>query len=390
MNDFLGTARTDLDLAGIRQKLDYLGENKISSPLISRLEFRVRTRDLNISPDDYRLRITPSSPVLALRNRQFQDNAIQSVNDDLQFSLNNALEVRYKLLIRYLYYQERLRLTDQELTLLEDELKIITGESEFGDLAVDDLVETERKITETKVDRSDLQSRLKKIALTMRDLYPFSGDISISFDQLIGVANLNSVVVQIGSRPDTSNLIVGRKKSSLALEQAKYNIKLAETFRNLGFIEAQYRPYRADGFRNQLGFEIGFRIPIFNEDKADHQRTYLNLIEDKADIARQNNRVSLEQQIAMEDVSAAISKYEIIHARMEQLFPGNSLEAYKKQMLKKPEKLLKIKDNQLKMSRDLIDNLEEVYLNYIDFLDVYGKLAESPLKNFLSPALEQF
>ena len=92
----------------------------------------------------------------------------------------------------------------------------------------------------------------------------------------------------------------------------------------------------------------------------------------------------------MEDASTSISKYEIIHARMEQLFPGNSIEAYKKQMMKKPEKLLEIKDSQLKMTRDLIDYLEDVYMKYIDFLDVHGKLAESPLKNYLSPSLDQF
>ncbi len=388
INSFIGSARNDIDLSDIKDRLDYLGENRISPPPIDRLEFRIRTRDLNFSPDDYRLRITPVNPAEIIRNRQYQQSAVNALNDDMQFSLNNALKVRYQMILHYLFYKARLNLISDEIILLNDELKVIRSKGEYEELDADDLVNTEREITEAKVDKAGLENKMKRAELTIKGLYSFEGSININIDQLISIENINSMILQIGSVVDSSNLYLAHEKTKYDLKESKYKVDLSESFRNLGFIEAQYRSYRDDEFSQQLGFEIGFRLPIFNDDKADRQRSYLNLIEDKAKISKEENRLSHEKQVAQLNVLSSISKYEIVNSRLEQLFPGNSAEIYKKELEKNPGKFLSIKENHIRMKNLKLDNQEDAYLDYIEFLDVYGKLTEAPLRNYLTPSLD--
>ncbi len=389
LNAYLGTARYDISLQGTRDQLDYLGNNRIRTPIINRLEFRAQTQDLNIVPESYRLRITPTNPFENIRNRQMQEIEDSVFSGDLQFKMNNALIIRYRLIIHYIFYRERLDLIDQQIGLLNDELKFIKNEGEFDELDPLKLVDTEKELTEKRIEKSEMDSRIKKSEITIRGLYDFSGEININRSQLISVSNMNSLVLGIHIARDSLNIYLSREKLKQDLRQAKFRTDLARSFRNIGFLEAQYRPYRGDYFSNRLGFEIGIRIPVFNEDKADHQRSYLNLLGDQHDYSQKKDQLSRDQEISFIDIMSSISKYEIINSMLELLFPGDNIDIYKKQVNKNPEKLFKIKSDQLKMMEDRIDYIEKVYEDYIDFLDEYGKLSGMPLHNYLSPSLDE-
>jgi hypothetical protein len=394
LNSFLGTARTDMDLEGIYKKLEYLGENKISSPVINQTELRIRTRDLNISPDDYSLRIFPTSPAAVSMNKQYNKIQVNSLNNDLQFALNNALKTRYKLFINYLYYTEKIKLIQDEDRLLSDELKIIKGKGEFETMDIEDLIDTERRIINLQVDETELESKVEKIKITINDLYNFQGDISINLNDLISVARISSLISEISSASDSTNIYLTHAKSKLNIKESKYKVELAESSKNMGFIQTQYSVYRGNNpeatpVSKRLGFEIGIRIPFTNSDKADNQRAYLNLIEDHFDATKKENALTTEQQYSTINLVTSISKYNIINNKLDQLFPGNTFDIYQKHIGKDPDKLLKIKNTQLKLLGSRLELLEETYSNYIDFIDVYGRLSETPLRNYLLPGLDE-
>lgn len=389
-NAYLGTARNDIDLSDINEKLGYLNTNRIGPPAINRMEFRMQSRDLNISPEDFRLRLTPTNPGEFSSNRVYQNAEINSLDKDYQFTLNNALIIRYKLIVNYLFYRERINIADQELQMLQDDLTIIKGKGEFEQLDATALVDSERKKTETQIEKTEFESRLKKAEVAIRGLYEFQGDINLTFDQLTGIESLNSMVLQFSQATDSANIYLAREQSKLDLKESKYKVDLSESFRNIGFLQANYRRFKGTSINDRLGLEIGIRIPITDPDKADNQRAYLNLIGDREDMTKREKWLFHEQQVSLINVLASIEKYEIVNAKIEELFPGNSLDLYKKQMNKNPDKLLQIKNDQIRMRLSRLEYLQEAYSNYIDFLDVYGKLAETPLKNYLLPGLDEY
>ena len=103
---------------------------------------------------------------------------------------------------------------------------------------------------------------------------------------------------------------------------------------------------------------------------------------------RQEKWLTDEQQYALTDLSASLGKLRIIESRMNQLFPGNSMELYNKRADKDPDNLLKIQNSLIRMKEVRLEYLEDTYSDFINLLDVYGKLAEAPLRNYLSPELE--
>jgi hypothetical protein len=394
LNSYLGSAKTDFDINEIYKKLEYLGENEISSPVINRLELRLQTNDLNITPDDFKMRISPTNPRERIMNKQYNKIQISSLNNDLQFALNTALKTRYQLFINYLYYKEKLNCINDEMLLLNDELTVIKGKSEFETLDVEDFIDTEAKLTNLQVNKTEIGSRLEKIEITIKSLYDFNGNKHYNINQLISIENINSLIKEISTGFDSSNIYLTHVKSKYDLKESKYNVDLSESSRNLGFLQARYRIYRGNDptpppVTDRLGIEIGIRIPITNADKADNQRSYLNLMDDHYEIAKRENWLTNEQQFSLINLIASISKYQTIDAKLEQLFPDNSLDFYKKHISKDADKLLKIKNSQIKMNDSKLEYLEEIYSNYIDFLDIYGKLSEIPLKNYLLPGLDQ-
>ena len=99
LNAYFTTARNDIEIDDIQKRLEYLDEFRINTPVINRVEFRTRARNLNFTQQEYRLRFTPTNPLEIIRNSEYQKLQINSLNNDLKFSLNTALKIRYQLII---------------------------------------------------------------------------------------------------------------------------------------------------------------------------------------------------------------------------------------------------------------------------------------------------
>ena len=388
--NYLGSARSDIRINEVNQKLEYLQENKITSPWLNRVEMRIESQDLNISPEDLRLRINPTNPFEISMNNQYHKIQVGKLYNDMQFNLNLALRTRYGLLVTYLYLKEKIKILEEEAMRLTDEMAVIRGDSEFEPLNVEGIVDMEVKTTDLQIKQTEFKSKLEKSLVSIKLLYEFEGDIQMVLGDLTDVKKMSSLIGEISPEPDTANIYISNAISDLDLRKGKYNVDLGEARRNLGFFQAQYNTDRADPLNDRLGFEIGIRLPITNEDKADLRRSYLDLIEDRFEISRRELWLSEEQQFAFINVMASINKFGIVNSKLSLLFPNDSMEAYSRNADNDPNDLLNIKNNLIKLKDTRLEMLYEVYLNYIEFLDVSGKLPETPLVNYLSPGLNQF
>ena len=103
MEDFLASARNDLALGPSRAKLEFLKDNNFNGPWISRLEFRTRSNDANLSQEDFRFRLTPGNPSELKAYKRYYDKQLNLLNTEYQEELNNALLLRYFLAIDHIF-----------------------------------------------------------------------------------------------------------------------------------------------------------------------------------------------------------------------------------------------------------------------------------------------
>jgi len=94
---------------------------------------------------------------------------------------------------------------------------------------------------------------------------------------------------------------------------------------------------------------------------------------------RQEHWLSEEQQFALINVITSVNKFNVVDSKLMQLFPGYSMDPYTKNPIMTRMILLNIKSTMIKLKNRRLELLYEVYLNYSEFLDVSGKLSESPL-----------
>jgi len=232
-DNYLGSARSDINVHEIQNKLEYLGENKITSPVLNRIEMRFQTDDLNLSPEDLRLRVSPTNPFEISMNKQYHKIQVNKLYNDLQFNLNLALRIRYDLLINYLYIKEKITLLNEEAIRLKDELAVIRGDSEFEPLDVEGIVDMELNSTELLIDQTEYASRLNKELIAIKLLFQFNGDIPMDINDLISVENLTSLLAEITPAPDSTNIYVSNAISDFDLRTGKYQVDMAEARRNM-------------------------------------------------------------------------------------------------------------------------------------------------------------
>ena len=129
MNEFLGSNTSAYELEVIKQQQDYLNNNDFSSPFLREIEFRMRSRSLESSPDDFRFRVSPINPWERKANDNYVEVLDEQLNTQWKVDFSQVLFRRYSLLIELFYHQEQLEINSNHRVKYE-RLMSIYGQQE--------------------------------------------------------------------------------------------------------------------------------------------------------------------------------------------------------------------------------------------------------------------
>ncbi|MDP6180615.1 MAG: hypothetical protein QGG48_12060, partial [Desulfatiglandales bacterium] len=88
------------------------------------------------------------------------------------------------------------------------------------------------------------------------------------------------------------------------------------------------------------------------------------------------------------NLNGLLEKYDILFAKKESGNSEASLKVFMRIEGGDPLVLIDLKESILERDVDMATIKAEIYSNYIELLDVSGKLSEQPLKNYISAGLE--
>ncbi len=390
MESFLATSRNDLALKPVKAKMDFLQKNDFKGPWINRLEFRTGSDNLDWSLEDYRLRITPGNPAELKANNRYYAKQTALLDIEYQETLADAIKSRYILLIDHYFEFEKIHALEQQAVINKQLLDVMSKSS--GEFALDlgDLIDAQSDDLDMTIDIEDAKIYLNEIEYTMKEWYSFTGSINWDETDLMDVIDILKLFTTLKGLPAGQHIELAKLEQKNALAAERFSIEKSEALRNIGYFQADYVTDRGDATIDHFGYQIGVRIPIVNPDKPALNRRKLDIMDDEAMLNDEKDIYRKQMELAVLRMEHYSVQYREIEAKLEMASKQNLLS------LQTPDKSIKISDL-LKMNAFYLDLLNKkrvtgknIFQNYLEYLDLNGKLSEMPLKNYLSRNLTEF
>jgi len=388
--DFLAKAQEDQAVEQQVQFMNYLSTVSPNLPLIEELELRTETNDFDLASQQYLLRLRTNSKKEQQLNRNLHHIRIQLNDAERQLLLSEALAERYDLLT-HTYFQKILKQKEVELLqVYEDQLRVLRGEAEFGKAAPGKLIEVEEGYFATerdllKYDHQIAQSKAYGTLLTGSEVD------SIDFREgLPEVIAIKAIAQRIDTEPATNHVLFGQKQVRLLRAQQRRVLEEVESNRWFDYVQARYQNRGDDPFREEFAIGMGVKLPFKGSKKLDIQELEINEREEEKDIDQLKNTIALRIYRSKGQLNQLIQEYELTARQHDQSQAAFTLGQYRQTEGARPADLLSIKEVILRRERKLIRLHYDITLEYLDLLEVSGKITATPRLNYLSKALESF
>jgi len=386
----LATSRSDLALKPVEAKMSFLKSNDFKGPWINRLEFRAGSDNLDFNLEEYRLRITPGNPAELKANNRYYDKQTALLNIEYQETLADAIKDRYRLMIDHYFEYTKKETLEKQIGINRQLIDMMTKST--GEYALDlgDLIDAQSDDLDMTIKIEDSKIYIDELEYTMKEWFPFNGSINWDEQKLVDVDGILKLFAEMREQEIGQHIELAKLEQKNALAAERYSIEKSEAMRNIGYLQGSYVTDRGDIASEHFGYQIGVRIPIVNPDKPALNRRKLDLMDDEAQLKDEQDIYRKQMGLTALRMDHYAVQYHAIASKLESLSKQNLLS------LQKPDDNIKISDL-LKMNEYYLDLLDKkrstgknIFQNYLEYLDLSGKLSEMPLKNYLSKNLSEF
>lgn len=371
---FLSAAITDIELQEIQAAQDFVQNNKFNSPWLRELEFRAKSNDREISIEDYRLRFGFINPYEIRANKHYQKELDHTIQLRKRMKLNDVLKMRYELLIEHIYLSSQVKNGEKMLNFYTKLRGIVYNSSDEN--AKEDVLDLEDKIFKQRSRLNDIQQKLKINEYLIKEKLESNGSIELDTSSLI---TINFIFTQLNLQKDTVDLKKALADQEYKLRESRFTVEKAESFRNIGFFQAEYDIERGDELSDQLGYRIGVTIPVVNPDKPNLQRDRLALVENQAKQERRMAEVQRNREILQIDFEYIKEQMTLLDEQLRfiDVFESTEARAHIDLIRKSAEFRFLLESRKMGLFTLLVRK-------YIDKLYQNGKLATSPMVNHIS------
>ena len=280
------------------------------------------------------------------------------------------LSTRYHLLIRLLFIEKRLKF----YTSINDESRQLISTYSQMEGRVREVIQLRKSIFENNL-RIDglIGERNEAEYMISRHLNGDNKLLLTGFNTITPTQIQQELLLETESE---ESLLVLNEKNKLRLAESEWNINKSESFGNIGFFQAEYRSNRGDAFNENLGWQIGFQIPVFNKDNPDLQRRKLDLLEDEIEVKKVEEAVDLNKFEYRNRLKTLLKQYQNVEDELVLLESEFNTEDV--------AVLLELNDFKTSLNSEKIKLHQEILTIYVYWLSATSRLMGDPLINQLS------
>ena len=314
-----------------------------------------------------------------------------------QLYLHQALADRYLTLTSLNFVPELQKEKQKLFGFLDQKVKILEQTmAQGGDIKVKDVIDTENDKNFLKITVADLENQAAFQTVRIQQFLNTKEQTSIDFNNFISIEKITEVINEAAFSTPTNPLIPFKEAQS-AYEKARLNLVNAENRQIFNFLQIGYqnpifvleRPDKQKSVNN-FQVRIGLTAPISGNNNPDKSKYILAQKEAENDIettTQLNQKAVVTQLVKVQNLirSYAICNEQIGKSMIKKMLDNPTLTA---QIT--PLELLELHIAQQKLLVRRLEIKQELTAEYVRFLDLNGKISQTPLRNYLSQNLENF
>lgn len=388
VKSFLATAQHDRLLQHANEKVDFLESTSSNTPFIDRAELRTRTDDFELTKQRYSLRLYPNGFGETDAGRKVYETSLQrsKVQSELQF--HQALKKRYLLVLDLLHLVNNLELSRQAKSIYEDMVTVLEKNRASLDFDINDLIKASDDLTETELEIIELEASKQSLEHLIRSYMPTKGAIVFSTENLVDVDVIRNITQQTLDTSAQDNVYI--RESLLRVDCAKslHALEEAESRNHLRYFEISYDNDQRHDSSKAYFLELGIKFPFINSNRLDINRRKMQLLAAQARDKELKSEFEAGLKTLTDNIKGLLRQYSVLTGIKQKAGTDSLLNTYMKVQGVSPLVLLEMKESTLKRAVELEKIHYDLLSNYIELLDITGKLSEKPLKNYLSTNLE--
>lgn len=382
VSDFLITAFESRSLNAFDVQTNFLKPSNYRIPIIDELEIRAGNDELNYEDLQYALRVSPSNPWKIRRNNSLFNATRKELNIRRQIGFKENLSDRYQLLTTYFFEKSLHELIRKQQILISKKASVFQEnmESDLFDArdfaeAMLDQVEVLESMDDALVQWNQTQERI--LAILNTNTFDWN-----SFN-LISINKIDSISSQIASSSISS---VELDLISQRMEVARQEVRVEKADFDIGFLQAEYFPFTNRD--SEIGYSIGFTIPIFQNNRPQIAERKLDELELKSEFETEQYQDSIRKTLEYEHLKNLILHHKMIEEEVNKI----DLETLVNNLARiedyDPIAILELEEGILKIDEMLLKSQQRVLDQYLDFLFTFDVIIDLPLINYLSDSLE--
>lgn len=371
----------------IQDNLRFLTIEKQNLALINELEFRTETDELDLSRQEYMMRLGFTNK----KSRRAQDAITQNHIQYYQLQGEAVAEMelinRYELILAWQKTQSKFTYLETSKPLLVDQKTVYQRLLESSlDLDIKDLLKVESELQE--LERGLLQLRLtqESIARQLVGSNPSSDDLSLDSANWISWSTMSFVLEKVNLLPN-QNLALALQQSELDKERLNLALEKVESAQILDFVQLKYSGRETQTIQQEFSLGIGISIPTKASSRQKLNEAQLDIFDEQYKQALLQAKVDqkiLDYYTEYDQLAAA---YQLLQQQIASNDLAGTLESYRNTGIVTPINLLRIKEIMLKDQRSLQKIEDEARLLFIKIVAIKGLLNQSPRTNYLSEQL---
>jgi len=387
IQEFLRSVKSDYDVSSYEAQISYLDTKTYRLSPLQKLEFRTRSNQLDPDRQDYGLRFTPANPWEMRSNNQYfqQYKSVLSFERDL--ARKEALIARYSLIIDLLYFREIKALKEEAQRLVNVQVSIMEKQRQSDFFNAEDYVELKLDQMDRSVEFEEANFDLLNQFRKVEGVYPSASEQTVDwkYEQILSVERIGYVT---DSLYGLQLVPVSLKYRESMIDLANQEYKLEKSNINVGFVQAQYEPYRVEQDRKPWNVSLGVTIPITNPNKGDMTKRKLEAIEAEHERDETKAEIKTLTIAAREQLKSLMVRYQDIKQKIHALNVGTLSSTLNAIRDENPMATIRFNQNVLKLKAIEVKLRQSILITYIEFLGHTDTIQQTPLINFLSPRLE--
>lgn len=390
-HNFIATAKNDTSIQAHKQMKFYLENAPADTPYLDRIELRAGLGDLDQKEQTYQLRFYPRAWGETRYSRELTQTVAQADELDQALHLLKALKKRYQLVIEYIQAIELSKTYKSMEVVYIDRINVLQQKSATViDSNISGLITAEDKLTKLRLDLLDLNNRINNLKLTINRLAGGKFDIDFDAKAVIHIKTIALLIKNIQPESENGNVYLERQKHNIKLAQSRLDLEKAQSRDYISFFQISHSvDDDKENWEEKTSVEIGIKLPFINTDReAIWRRKAIQKREEYA--YNQEKAITLEDSIQLlQKLKNSLSQHALLEEKKQKGVAAKTLEKHVTMEGVDPLDLLELKEsileNEIRLSR--LSFL--VYSDFIELMEIMGRLTRDPLTDYLSNTLEQ-